>query len=332
MAELTSNDIFELLTELNKTLQPAGQCVATPKKMRSLLERLQEYTDAVQAARKKNGLVAKALVPSLLPGAETMVDVLTDVSVPQWRRDMANWQYRMGEYFRALEEVPSEQEDTVEGCQAIYTKITGPLLDGIYYQIMPGIVLSSQEKARILSGQDHPENDVTGEHPGGHSNRKPPDVITPFTLGNQIIIYQDFQKENLRRLIEDLTNPPLLRPDEWPWWVTGLVIAGAGVVVGIAGLYVYNLLPKPQAQNPRQKRARLNAEEREIGSRYLPADWQQLSNAQRLALANEMRQKARTKKLERNGDGPTEEELGYRYAARIVRETLPAPVEGKESA
>ena len=78
---------------------------------------------------------------------------------------------------------------------------------------------------------------------------------------------------------------------------------------------------------PATSAGREASEEREIGSRYLPEDWQQLSNAQRMALANDLREKARTKKLERNGDGPTEEELGYRYASRIVRETLPAPTE-----
>lgn len=320
MPALTHQDVFNLMKELNATFQPPGECVATPKKMRGLLDRLQEYTDAVQAARRKYQILAVASGPV---GAELLGGY--DVSVPQWRRDMSNWQYRLAEYYRQLDEVPSAEEDTPTGCKLIYPTVTAPLLDGIWYQMMPGVVLNDEEKGRILSGEGHPDEDIAyripaeGDHPPGHSNRKPPDAVTPFSLGNQIKVYQDFQKENLERLINDLVNPPLLRPSEWPWWVTGLAILGGGVAIGVAGLYVYNLLPKPR-QNPRP-RSSVTGRLRKIAKNHLPEGWKKRSNTQRLGLMKELEDKAA--KIERNGEGDSEAE-GLRAAATIVRESLPS--------
>lgn len=270
MAALTNQNVSDLMRELNAEYQPKGKCAATPRKMRALLERLQEYTDEVQWARNKYralGIAGIAFGPAGIAVSELLGG--GDVSVAQWRRDMTNWQYRLAEYLRVLDMIDPAQLDTAEGCSEIYPLVTAPLLDGIWYQAMPGIMLTSEEKARIRSGQDHPSLDITfrdpatGDHPGGHSNAKVTDAMTPFSLGNQIVVYQDFQHENAQRLIDDLIDNAknLGDPDKWPWWLMPVLIGGAGLGVGLVGLYAYQFLPKPppranhrRKQNPRTKK------------------------------------------------------------------------------
>jgi hypothetical protein len=257
MPALTTTDIGDLMKRLNAVYQPKGVCAATPRRMRLLLDRLQAYTTEVQLARTKYKTLGVASIAGGVGGVP-IGDLLGggDVDVAQWRRDMANWQYRLAEYQSVLDSVPEDQLDTAAGCDQIYALVTAPLLDGIWYEELPGVVLSQEEKTRIMMGAGHPQTDVTGDHPGGHSNPKPPDAITPFSLGNQIIIYQDFQRENAERFFEDLLNnaKKLGTPDDWPWWVKAALVTGAGVIVGIAGLYVYQMLPAPRQPNPRRRR------------------------------------------------------------------------------
>ena len=263
MSALTLQDVSDLMRDFNATYQPKGVCAATPRKMKLLLDRLEDYTDEVQWARNKYralGIAGIALGPAGIAVSQLLGG--GDVDVAQWRRDMANWQYRLGEYQRLVDAIPQAQWDSAEGCSELYPLVTAPLLDGIWYQVLPGIVLNNEEKQRIRDAKLHcPEGQetcldiayrdpVTGDHPPGHSNPKPPDAMTPFSLGNQIIVYQDFQRENARRLLEDLKKGG--DPDEWPWWLKAAIIAGAGVGVGLVSLYVYQFLPKAPQRNPRR--------------------------------------------------------------------------------
>ncbi|MCH9637755.1 MAG: hypothetical protein K0U16_07410 [Gammaproteobacteria bacterium] len=278
MPALTITDVGQIVREFNGIYQPKGQCFATPRRMKQLLEQLQEYTDEVQWARNKYKALGVAGI-AFGPGGIAVTELLGggDVDVAQWRRDMANWQYRLGQYQLVLDGIPKEMLDTPEGCREIYPLVTAPLLDGIYYQVMPGIVLSQAEKETMRRGDSHcpagmdtcvdvPYRPGGGEevpageardHPMGHSLPKPPDVVTPFSLGNQIIVYQDFQRENFQRFIDDLIKgaKDIVDPDEWPWWVWAAIVAGGGLGVGLLGLYVYQFLPKAPARAANPKRS-----------------------------------------------------------------------------
>lgn len=285
MPALTRTDVGEIVRKFNDTYQPKGVCAATPRRMKKLLDELEEYTDEVQWARNKYKALGIASI-AIGPGAIAVSELLGggDVDVGQWRRDMANWQYRLAEYQRILDEVPDSMMDTPEGCRAIYPMVTAPLLDGIWYQVMPGVVLSDAEKQTMSEGTSHcPAGEETctdvayrdpeiGDHPPGHSRPKVPDAISPFTLGNQIIVYQDFQKENARRLFEDLAKgaSDLVTPSTWPWWVKAAIVAGAGVAVGIAGLYVYALLPSGPKTNPGRRQSPRQKKVRAIVRRFPP--------------------------------------------------------------
>lgn len=282
MPALTITNVGDILRKFNATYQPKGVCAATPAKMKLLLDQLEEYTDEVQWARNKYkalGVASIALGPTGIAVSELLGG--GDVDVAQWRRDMANWQYRLAEYQRVLDNIPSDRMNTAEGCREIYPLVTAPLLDGIWYEVLPGVVLSNEEKQRIREGTRHcPEGvetctDIayrdpeTGDHPPGHSNPKPPDAITPFSLGNQIVVYQDFQKENAERFFDDLLEGArkFVDPGEWPWWLTAAIIAGAGVGVGLLGLYVYQFLPDAPKANPRRRSTRkpsLTADQRRV--------------------------------------------------------------------
>jgi hypothetical protein len=179
---------------------------ATPENIRGLLAQLDAYTKAVQEAADDEGLT-------------------TDANVQQWANDMSNWQYRLGHYYEVLRLVPAEQAGNLLGADAIYFKVTAPLLDGVYYEVLPGIVLSADEKQRIAAG--------------GASNWKPPDVYMPFTLGNQVIEYREHQRERWEKLWEDLKSgmKRLGLPEGWDIWrvLKAVGAAAAGALVG-AGL------------------------------------------------------------------------------------------------
>lgn len=216
---VSPKDVGAIVREKSALYQPEGKRVpgdpqtqdkptqATPYNMKALLDQLDAYTKAVQEGANEEGLT-------------------TDANVQQWAADMSNWQYRLAHYYEVLRMLPAEQAETLEGADAIYFKVTAPLLDGVYYELLPGIMLNDEERQRI-------EN-------GGGSNPKPPGVFTPFTLGNQVIEYRNHQRERWEQLWQDLKDgfkrfglPPGVDPWWWFWRVVttaGSALAGATVV------------------------------------------------------------------------------------------------------
>lgn len=186
LPELTQQNVGEIVGSKTRLYQPDGPRIpgdpryegkpsnATPRNVRALLDELDLYTKAVQEAAQKEGLT-------------------NDAVQAQWQSDMANWQYRLAHYYEMLQLVPPDQADTLDGADAIYFQITAPLLDGVYYEVLPGIVLNEEEKARMAQGP-----------PTGFSNRKPPGLYLPFSLGNQVLIYRDHQRERWEMLWKDL--------------------------------------------------------------------------------------------------------------------------------
>jgi len=186
-----------------------------------------------------------------------------DVHNPQFAVDMGNWEQRLAQYRSALESVSEDELASKKGCVKIYRKVTAPLLDGIWYETLPGINLNAEEIKRINTGEGHPEIDVAttldGEdHPPGHSNPKPPDVITPFTLGNQVLIYREHQDQRLREFWEDLEEGAMALWNAASGGAKGLLqggrrlldaftdpawLRGAGLVLlGIAGVTAAGVL------------------------------------------------------------------------------------------
>lgn len=240
MPQITKTEMDELVQEMNDEFQPkSGECKATPAAMLVLVQYLSAYTKEVQEA-------------ALFRGIDD------DSNQLQWQSDMSNWLIRLSRYEDAILAVPTEEANTPEGCAAIYKTVTAPLLDGIYYEALPGINFSPDDLARMQAGEGHPgegeDDTATPNHPGGHSNPKPNDVITPFTLGNQVLVYSEHQKERVwalwtyvkeeaRALAEKVVNVIENALDTGPStvkkWGKRLLAAGAVVGVGYVGYRVY---------------------------------------------------------------------------------------------
>lgn len=248
MAKLTKKNVAEVLRKMNAFYQPtAGKCVATPKQMQLLVNRLKKYTKEVKDSRG-------------------LYQTFTDEA--RWALDMAAWEQRLDHYDREIDKVAPSERDTKAGCIAIYRTVTAPLLDGIYYEDLPGINFNSAELERMVAGEGHPSVDVPtwfeGEkgdyrdHPPGHSNPKPPDVVTPFSLGNQLIEYREHQSERLRLFWKDLHKAAkdlvkgakniLKGGEENAWWI-GLGLLGAAALVG-GGYFWYS---RRKRKKPRKK-------------------------------------------------------------------------------
>jgi hypothetical protein len=182
---VTQHEVGAIVREKSALYQPAGPRIpgdpasenkpsnATPLNLKLLLDQLAQYTKAVQVAAGEEGLTH-------------------DANVRQWASDMSHWQYRQAHYYEVLRTVAPQNAEDLVGADAVYFKVTAPLLDGIYYEVLPGTVLSADEKERIANGFG--------------SNPKPPDLYIPFTLGNQVIEYREHQKERWEGLWKDLAE------------------------------------------------------------------------------------------------------------------------------
>lgn len=183
---VTLTDVGALVAEKNKLYQPEGPRIpgdpryqdkpsnATPTNLKMLLDQLDAYTKAVQEAAEKEGMT-------------------NDSVVQQWQNDMANWQFRLAHYYQALAMAPAAERDTLAGADAVYFTVTSPLLDGVWYEIAPGINYSPPEKERMAKGGLE-----------GFSERKANDLYFPFMLGNQVVVYREHQSEMWDKLWEDL--------------------------------------------------------------------------------------------------------------------------------
>ena len=229
---VSPKDVGAIVRQKSQLYQPQGPRIpgdpqtegrpthATPANLKALLDQLDAYTKAVQQAADQEGLT-------------------TDANVQQWAADMSNWQFRLAHYYEVLRTVPTEHADTLEGADAVYFQTTAPLLDGVYYEVLPGVVLSDVERQRVAGG--------------GASNPKPPDVFTPFSLGNQVIEYREHQRERWEQLWQDLAGgfrrmglPP--GSDPW-WWIYRAAVTAVSALAG--GTLVYTGLKIRELQHRR---------------------------------------------------------------------------------
>lgn len=206
MPALSQKSTAEVVREMNEFYQPDNEACgrATPQQMALLLDRLSDYTKLVKQAADQDGLLNQWTDP--WTGEQRSA---ASEYNPQFAVDMASWEKRLAHYKQAVYAVPEDKFTTAEGCELIYPTVTAPLLDGIWYEVLDGVNLNSDEKQRINSGEGHPQTDVAttvggNDHPPGHSNAKPPDVIAPFTLGNQALVFHEHQEERFKKFWADL--------------------------------------------------------------------------------------------------------------------------------
>lgn len=133
-----------------------------------------------------NGATMQLLVNRLETYTRQVQDEATlqglqfDTNVAQWATDMANWRQRLGAYQQEL--IDTKKPDGVATCTELYDGLVGPLLDGNF------------ASAKSTAGIANPAVPTV------------PDVATPYMLGNQVIVYREFQAENFAALIEYMKN------------------------------------------------------------------------------------------------------------------------------
>lgn len=232
---VTQTDIAQLVADKNAIFQPEGPRIpgdpryqdrptnATPRAMKLLLDELKTYTEEVRREAQRSGLDQ-------------------DGNVAQWDADMTAWQQRLNHYYEVLRRVDPAQADTLQGADEIYFAVTSPLLDGVYYEVLPGTNLSTAEKERMKQGP-----------PAGFSNPKPNDIYMPFSLGNQVLEYKEHQRERWDQLWKDvgdgLANIP--KAVQQAGWAVAPWLIGIGVAVAsgaVAGGIIYGIIKWREAE------------------------------------------------------------------------------------
>lgn len=172
---LTMTDVGNLVRKMNKVYQPKGKCsvVADRNHMQDLVDKLRSYTDQVQEEADSNGYawISSSIFTPALSDAENM---------GQWITDMANWRERLAGYQSALDS--AQYDEGIKSCDEIYGTVIGPLLDGNY------------SDAISTAGIVNPNVPTVN------------DVAFPYMLGNQVAVWQEFQRKNFEALINSFVE------------------------------------------------------------------------------------------------------------------------------
>ena len=99
-----------------------------------------------------------------------------ETNVAQWAIDMANWRQRLAGYHTAIDE--AVEDPGIASCEELYPTVVGPLLDGVF------------AGAKSTAGIADPSTPTVN------------DVATPYMLGNQVVVYREFQRQRFQALID----------------------------------------------------------------------------------------------------------------------------------
>ncbi len=137
-----------------------------------------------------------------------------DANVAQWATDMQAWRVRLASYQQALDE--ATVRSGIKSCEEIYPTVVGPLLDGVFVG------------AKSTEGIMNPAVATVQ------------DVSMPYMLGNQVLVYQDFQSDNFRALVdyfvEEAKRVGKKVAKAAKKAAPNVLMIGLGVAVGAAGV------------------------------------------------------------------------------------------------
>ncbi len=137
-----------------------------------------------------------------------------DSNVAQWATDMQSWRVRLASYQQALDE--AVQPKGMASCEELYPTVVGPLLDGVF------------AGAKSTEGIVNPAVATV------------PDISTPYMLGNQVLVYQEFQADNFRALVdyfvEEAKNVGRKIRKAAKKAAPSVMMIGIGIALGAAGI------------------------------------------------------------------------------------------------
>ena len=174
-------DVGRIVREYTVTLLHPTPNLATPVNLAVLLERLQSLTDALEEADEER---------RRLPGSLTVVPcVMSDGrAFDTLCLDLVRWRRRLDEYYMHAASIPAERS---HDRNAVLWEVTAPLFLG-YFGGPTGT------EVPLVEGGFPEGFDPTAAHG--------PDLATPFSLANQLAVYEDFERENWDRLLQDLRD------------------------------------------------------------------------------------------------------------------------------
>lgn len=174
-------DVGRMVRDYTVTFLHPTPNLATPINLATLLERLQALTDTLEQADDERRRV---------PGLGTVVPCIGSDgrALDTLCLDLARWRRRLDEYFMHAASVPAERS---RDRTAVLWEVTAPLFLG-YYGGRTGT------EVPLVEGGFPEGFDPTAAHG--------PDLATPFSLANQLAVYEDFEQENWDRLLQDLRD------------------------------------------------------------------------------------------------------------------------------
>lgn len=189
-------DVHEMVRRYTVEFLHQEPNIATPENVLLLLQHLAELTDELVAAQAERAAETPACHDDAIC------------------RDLRRWQARLEEYYAFTAAVPDAD---LQDRNAILWQVTAPLFLGWYGG-------KTGHEIELVPDGFGPSFDPMVQHP--------PDIATPFTLANQLLVWQEWEEERFNRLIDDLREGALdvagLGLD-----IGMLVALGFGVVVAI---------------------------------------------------------------------------------------------------
>ena len=172
-------DVGGIVRDYTVTFLHPTPNLATPVNLAMLLEQLQALTDKLEQADEERRRVPGLLnvIPCVFEDGRA-VDALC--------LDLVRWRRRLDEYYMHAASIPAEQG---HDRNTVLWEITAPLFLG-YYGGRTGT------EVPLVEGGFPDGFDPTAQHG--------PDLATPFSLANQLAVYEEFEQENWERLLDDL--------------------------------------------------------------------------------------------------------------------------------
>ena len=174
-------DVGGIVRDYTVTFLHPTPNLATPINLAMLLEQLQALTDKLEQADEERRRVPGLLnvIPCVFENGQA-IDALC--------LDLVRWRRRLDEYYMHAASIPAEQG---HDRNAVLWEVTAPLFLG-YFGGPTGT------EVPLVEGGFPKGFDPTAAHG--------PDLATPFSLANQLAVYEDFERENWDRLLQDLRD------------------------------------------------------------------------------------------------------------------------------
>lgn len=180
-------DVGQMVRDYSvRILQPFPN-LATPYNMAVVLEELQALTDKLEERdelrRRVSGATAGVLGDVVIPCIDSDGNFIDQLCA-----DLYHWRARLDTYELASASVPESQEDDRD---AILWTVTAPLLLG--YHGGP----TGKEIELSLDG-----------YPAGFDPaiQHAPDIATPFSLANQLGVYEEWEQRRWELFLDDLAT------------------------------------------------------------------------------------------------------------------------------